>query len=821
MFRLTTLRAAAAIAALGAMALAGCGGGSQSMLPGAANAATAPAANVPSLVTQNGKTVQAATLSVTLPNQAGAQTQSTKRAVLSNSTKPAYIDTTTPNSSLVVSVTPQNAAEAAQYGNLTVCYNLYVNGTLVPSNPPNYTVTAVGNTVSQVNVAIPAPPGTDGFQITQYSGLCGSTAYTIPTPPPGNAGTSNVLAQTPITYADIEPGLANNLNNQIAVCAGIGSATTACPVGIAGAAVPPAGTFAAAVTVASVAFGTVPVPNPVKEQGKFISLNGQIAVPIPLEAKDAAGAVIPGLTTVAAPLGGAGPFPSGVTVTSNDTTTHTHLFLVDATTGQIAQAAASNAAGITIHEFNVLTGNTTTGLTNVCGTGAQSCNDNLTGLGTLGDPWVIVMTSDGTSTSTTPASVVVTATAAVANAALSTPITTTITPQAAVYSAGGTGYADLAVPTAPSGLIAVGASNYFTDGNSVKIDGVAPGVATTATALGGLTSATWPNATSFIYAVDSAQAGAATTTEQGSGLFAYNAALTTEVPVSAQAGANNYVTFQNPVGVVQGLGAGAGAGHPYLYVINQAGGIYRVDISGASEIAPVGGFQEATSVLPLLSQSGTPLSPGTVKVLGTATLTGGQFLIGDPGNNRIAMVDATAGNTANITTWATCPGCTGLFISGTSAYATSTSGQIYYISAQGATAVSLGFTLGTAVDGPLGPIASFTPAATPTLTPVNYLLQFQSKSFFDTVGPTTTGLAAPYTLAPFGGSKVFAAPPAAGVGLIADTSAGGATGAGVIKATGGIIVVPNTAAASAVVTPDSILFVDSAGVGGKLRTIAR
>ncbi len=144
-------------------------------------------------------------------------------------------------------------------------------------------------------------------------------------------------------------------------------------------------------------------------------------------------------------------------------------------------------------------------------------------------------------------------------------------------------------------------------------------------------------------------------------------------------------------------------------------------------------------------------------------MAGGQFLIGDPGNNRIAMVDATAGNTATITTWATCPGCTGLFISGTSAYATSTSGQIYYISAQGATAVSLGFSLGTAVDGPLGQIASFTPTATPTLTPVNYLLQFQAKSFFDTAN-NTSGIATPYTLAPFNGTKVFSAPPAAGVG---------------------------------------------------------
>jgi hypothetical protein len=42
-----------------------------------------------------------------------------------------------------------------------------------------------------------------------------------------------------------------------------------------------------------------------------------------------------------------------------------------------------------------------------------------------------------------------------------------------------------------------------------------------------------------------------------------------------------------------------------------------------------------------------------------------------------------------------------------------------------------------------------------------------------------------------------------------------------IKATGGIVVVPATATASAVVTPDSILFVDTAGTGGKLRTIVR
>ena len=584
----------------------------------------------------------------------------------------------------------------------------------------------------------------------------------------------------------MEPAVPNNLNNQIANCAGIGTASVPCPVGVGPPAVPPAGVLSASVTIASVAFGSVPIASPVREQGLFITNAWKSGVAIPLEALDAAGAVIPGLTTFANPLGGAGTFPTGVTVTSNDATAHTALFLVDAWTGQVAQQAVSNAAGLVIHEFNALSTNTTTGFTNVCGTGAQSCNDNLTGLGTDGDPWVIVMTFDGVAPAALP-SVTVSAAATNPNAALPAPITTVITPQAAVYTAGGTGYADLATPTAPAGLITVGAANYFTDGNSVKIDGLAPGVATTATALGGLTQATWPNATSFIYAVDSAQAGAATTTEQGSGLFAYNAALTTEVPVSAAAGANNYITFQNPVAVVQGLGAGAGAGHPYLYVINQAGGIYRVDITGSSEQTPVGGFQEANNVLPLLSQSGTALSPGTAKVLGTAQLAGGQFLIGDPGNNRIAMVDATAGNTATITTWATCPGCTGLFVSGTSAYATSTSGQIYYLSAQGATAVSLGFALGTAADGQIGQISSFTPASTPTLAPVVYPLLGHAKGFFDStatfagVAPYAS-LATPYTIAPFtgaptSGTKAFGALAVPLTGFT-NTSSAATTGSG-------------------------------------------
>jgi hypothetical protein len=394
-----------------------------------------------------------------------------------------------------------------------------------------------------------------------------------------------------------------------------------------------------------------------------------------------------------------------------------------------------------------------------------------------------------------------------------------------VYTAGGTGYADLAAPAAGLSLLQSGATTYVTDGNKLRIDGTATVSAATGTTLGGITAAAWPNATNFIYAVDNAALSASSTTEVGSGLYAFNPVTLAAVPVSAAAGANNYITFPNPVAVAQATGT-AGAGHPYMFVIDKNGGIYRVDISGASEVTPVGGFQQATNVLPIIGTTGTALVPGTAKYLGTATLASGAFLVADPGNNRIAQIDATQ-NPAVITSWASGAPFTGLSLVGTAAYATSTTGQIYYISGSGATPVSMGFvTSTTAVDGPIGQFASLTPATTPALTPVNYPLQFQSGSFFDQahafagVAPYAA-LAAPYTVLPFPGGKAFAAAPAAGVGLIADTSAGATTGAGKINATGGLVVVPATTAVGATVTPDSILFVDTAGSAGKLRTIVR
>ena len=125
-----------------ALALAGCGGGgSQSMMPTAAQGATAPA-NTNTMTTPNG-TVPVGYLSVTLPDHAGARRNRVTCALLSTPRNRRTSTRRRSNSSLVVSVTPQDPAEAAQFGNLTVCYNLYVNGTSVPNSPPNFVVAGV------------------------------------------------------------------------------------------------------------------------------------------------------------------------------------------------------------------------------------------------------------------------------------------------------------------------------------------------------------------------------------------------------------------------------------------------------------------------------------------------------------------------------------------------------------------------------------------------------------------------------------------------------------------------------------------------------
>ena len=91
------------------------------------------------------------------------------------------------------------------------------------------------------------------------------------------------------------------------------------------------------------------------------------------------------------------------------------------------------------------------------------------------------------------ASVTVTASATVANAALATPITSVISPQSTVFTAGAGGYADLAAPAAPLALIQpiAGGAVYFTDGNTSQDDGVAGASAAAGTTLTGLTYAAY------------------------------------------------------------------------------------------------------------------------------------------------------------------------------------------------------------------------------------------------------------------------------------------------------------------------------------------
>jgi hypothetical protein len=69
--------------------------------------------------------------------------------------------------------------------------------------------------------------------------------------------------------------------------------------------------------------------------------------------------------------------------------------------------------------------------------------------------------------------------------------------------------------------------------------------------------------------------------------------------------------------------------------------------------------------------------------------------------------------------------------------------------------------------------------------------------------------------------KAVAAVPAPLVGF-PDTSSAQAASVGLVNATGGIILVPASAGAAATITPDSLLFVDSAGTASaKLRTLVR
>ncbi len=227
MFRLTTLRAAAALAVLGAMALAGCGGGGSQTLMPAAQGATAPrqradAANAKRRHRTNGHPIDHPS------EQDLAQAQSARpRGGLYVAKKPTYIDTTTAELRHRRFGHPAERSGSRAIRQSHVCYNLYTDGTLAPANAAErFTYTNRREYGHYRNARDSRAAGDRRLPDHTVRRPMRQHAVHDSGGAGGSHRASNILAQTPVTYADIEPGVVNNLNNQIANCAGIGTAST-------------------------------------------------------------------------------------------------------------------------------------------------------------------------------------------------------------------------------------------------------------------------------------------------------------------------------------------------------------------------------------------------------------------------------------------------------------------------------------------------------------------------------------------------------------------------------------------------------------------
>lgn len=850
MYRTIMLRAVLYVSVLGAMALAGCGGGgNKSVLP---TGATTTQTQSPSQAPQN-------YLTFTVPSKAtgGQSSLALGRA------KPQYIDTTTQNSAIVASVTPTDPAEAAEFGTFTVCYNLYTNGSLNGGASGNYITTpAVGGAgvvATAVQIAIPSPPGLDGFQITQYAGQCVSgNPYALPTLTAG-ATSPGILSQTPVEYASLTPGTTGqNINTLIGACfpqpAAPVTASSTC--GVAGGG-PTALTGVA--PVASIAFGVLPITGPVREVNAFTAAageNGHIGVPIPLEGLSAALNVMPGLVTgtggppYTAVTVSAGLVASGITVTRTENSSvggpHTQLWVVDAKTGAIAQMSGANgnpSGAVVVHELNALIGggaaNATVPGGDITYTGAGAATNT-----SLGDPYVILLVYDGSGQAAL-GSVSVTASATIGGTLQTVSLSPNITPQSAVFTAGGTGYVDATAPAANTkgvllGSLAGTSVLYTTAAANVNIDGSpgttlgVTGFSAAPTALGEITYAPWiGTSVPYLYTVDTAQTGAAAGTGAcvsvcNSGLWDVTPNLGSSNAVTVQNG-GQYFAFNKPGGVVY---APVGTGN-FLFVADASNSIYKVDISqtvpGTPDLDPCGAgmCQTSTNTGAIAITPAGALNFGSASYIGmlydasvkSSGVSTGTMLVADVGNNRIARVDLETGA---VSTLATVTAPAGLTMNGTTVYASSQGGQIYAIadSSGTSTAVSLGLsTSATVTDGPVGQLV-VAPTTTPTLVAANYALQGQAASVFSTTIPAAN-ITLPYTLAPFNGTQIFNVnllnnPGVAPLQLAPDTSSGATTGAGLVHADGGIVYTGTlTGAPATSLTPNAFEFANS----GKLRTL--
>ena len=660
--------------------------------------------------------------------------------------------------------------------------------------------------------------------------------------------------ETPVEYASLTAGMSGqNINTLIGACFPQPTApvTASSTCGVVGGG-PTSLTGVA--PVASIAFGVLPISGPVREVNAFTAAageNGRIGVPIPLEGLSAALNVMPGLVVgsggppFTAVTVSAGLVASGITVTRTENSSvggpHTQLWVVDAKTGAIAQMSGANgnpSGAVVVHELNALIGggaaNATVPGGDITYTGAGAATNT-----SLGDPYVILLVYDGSGQAAL-GSVSVSATATIGGTVQTVALTPNITPQSAVFTAGGTGYLDAAAPASNAKGVLLGNNGgttvLYTSANAnVAIDG-SPGTtlgltgfSAAPTALGELTYAPWiGTSTPYLYAVDTAQ----TTTCAGvcnSGLWAVTPTLTNSYAVTVQNG-GPYFAFNKPGGVVY---APVGTSGNYLFVADSSNSIYKVDISqtvpGSPDLVTCGGGMCQTS-----TNTGTiAITPAGALNFNGATyigmlydasvkssgLTTGTLLVADAGNNRIARVDLATGA---VSTLASVTAPAGLTMNGTTVYATSQGGQIYAIadSSGTSTAVSLGLATSTTItDGPIGQLV-IAPTTTPTLTPSNYALQGQAASVFSTTIPAAN-ITLPYTLAPFNGTQIFNVsllnnPGTAPLQLAPDTSSGATTGAGLVHADGGIVFTGTLAGAPALsLTPNAFEFANN----GKLRTL--
>ena len=773
-----------------------------------------------------------------------------------------YIDSSG-TSSLLVTVTPGDPAELAQFGTFSVCYNLFTNGVATPST--GVTITPVVGPPAGFNVSFsfPAPPGQDNFVLTQYAGACSAAnPYVAPTPGPGQSASNLIISQSNVLTVYINAGTsngaANGFNVQLWNCtpaptggAPAGSGTTApCPVpnpGV-GALTPTLGA-----TVASVYLGgaspapnplgapvPLPIVGPIREQGAFVAAANNVGLPIPVVGLDANGfavpytAGVPGTNPPSSGLLPKAPLNPACSAACTDAITVSHteadvaggphgkLYMIDAATGAVVQVEGAGAP-ITLTALNGID------TTDIAYGGAHGG-----GGGVANDPYVIVLVTDGTAATQVTSYTI--SLGGQFNGAALTAQTRTINPQATIFStaavAPGNGYADPAGPyTAAADAIntnglATGAGQgiWVSDAGNLHEVGVANHAVAGATTLTGMTVDTFtgsaPAIPPQILAVDNAVATACApaTTPCNAGVYVFDPLAFTNKPLAVQnATTGFYTSFANPVGIAYKSGG-------YAYVAQKNGTITAIDPQASVGAPPPGLATTGGGAFYQAEQIGTiSIATGsTAPNFGTATgvdmlFSGSKLMFADPGNNRIASIDlSTCGppsvTACVVTAFATGHPFVGVSANGTGFVASDTAGQLYSITSAGVV-TSFGVTTGAVADGPIGVL---TPPATGAAP---YLVQGNTGNFFGSASTPTL----PYNILPFSatGPVLAGAAQAAVVGaplkLAADTSNGTitATTPGSVKAPFGIVFVSAAQATNNSLTKDSYLFTDL----GNVRTL--